>query len=867
MMFTNPTMLPFRGDFAQVFSRDENNDYRSVIDDLTIRNKQLRKKLQCLEQEQQQAESEKLFEVRVHGLSSSKKFELEGLLKGFVRNLDQPVTGVACSPVAEPSHLQGPSIIAEPSSSHTSTKFADSGYGSLATSNHGFSQQASKKNFGRNRTHSGIEASTARNRSIQSYLHDIPEGLLPRQSPAIMTEEARKRMTVARLEQLFQGSGASAEGHQQPIQQQEVSQTAARDDRSAIEARGQRAMQEGKREACIMSADDEEAIETLAAKVQNDKSTSRDAQSVQPNSEKLSEYQQTEQRPTRPLDLDPHRAQDPRENVEYLRHLGFQLGESNAKKASEKDQGWLYLNLVFNMAQLHTLNVTMSLVKDAITDYSSRFELSPDGRKIRWRSEPVPKLLKSSSASDSPNISQRSSSGHGRKRARPTGLDASSSLESSGPSTSKKRVLGGSGKLSMLQPYTSQPETSELIDSEMYDDQSVPPINGADDPLSHQSLAWTNSGSLVSQSGSSQRPDYGTLVFYKSRKFFTDISSDHPSAIQEPRRDYLVRPMRPLGLQSNSHSHTGTSSLENNSAASVQAAVSNASLDVNADANSTPDQLSIHRASDSRRVSFLSPAKTVHFEASGLGYIYPADNFAVFTTRQFRRSSESPLAKRRKMSYLQDFVPMSGSDHHISNHITATKIQFLTPSSLPPPLYAVSQDGTDCGSDEEEQAASTYEYADTTTFSAGEGASEAMDAHSIDADSDAKVASNDVASDVSENESEDADEECEKRGGGSGSASAPSNTDRTPGRERSPSIDLLAAARCADPQAIQMREREYDAEIAERLAEDMPAGSSAATCGGRGASGFTSPVRDEKTAMDVYDMDEVCEDGEASVSS
>ena len=53
-------------------------------------------------------------------------------------------------------------------------------------------------------------------------------------------------------------------------------------------------------------------------------------------------------------------------------------------------------------------------------------------------------------------------------------------------------------------------------------------------------------------------------------------------------------------------------------------------------------------------------------------------------------------------------------------------------------------------------------------------------------------------------------------------------------------VDFLAAARAANPAAIHAREREYDAAMAERLAEEIPAGSSAATAGG--GSGFNSPV-------------------------
>jgi len=52
-------------------------------------------------------------------------------------------------------------------------------------------------------------------------------------------------------------------------------------------------------------------------------------------------------------------------------------------------------------------------------------------------------------------------------------------------------------------------------------------------------------------------------------------------------------------------------------------------------------------------------------------------------------------------------------------------------------------------------------------------------------------------------------------------------------------IDFLAHARRVDPELIGKAERQYDAEMAERLAEEIPAGSSAATAGG--GSGWGSP--------------------------
>jgi hypothetical protein len=55
-------------------------------------------------------------------------------------------------------------------------------------------------------------------------------------------------------------------------------------------------------------------------------------------------------------------------------------------------------------------------------------------------------------------------------------------------------------------------------------------------------------------------------------------------------------------------------------------------------------------------------------------------------------------------------------------------------------------------------------------------------------------------------------------------------------------VDFLATARQIDPEAVRKQEREYDANMAERVAEEIHAGSSAATAGG--GTGFASRADD-----------------------
>ncbi|PBP22539.1 frequency clock protein [Diplocarpon rosae] len=89
------------------------------------------------------------------------------------------------------------------------------------------------------------------------------------------------------------------------------------------------------------------------------------------------------QRPTRPLDLDPDRAQVPADNVDYIRHLGLSTPNFNSENSSDSDvgadsEGWIYLNLLVNMAQLHIINVTPDFVREALADVSERFQAASD---------------------------------------------------------------------------------------------------------------------------------------------------------------------------------------------------------------------------------------------------------------------------------------------------------------------------------------------------------------------------------------------------------------------------------------------------------------------------------------------------------
>lgn len=378
---TQYPMLQYRNNFMHTDTQGSSSeDFRSVIDDLTVENKKLKKKLRKYEKlYDAHLQQEKLFEIKVHGLPGPKKRELEETLRNFAMSLDDSRSPQQCLP-ADSMTLSNYGASSAPalephvtSSSHTSTKFADSAYAS-ASGQHSITPSV------KDRSHRKTpKPATTRDQDIQSYLHDIPSVLLPKQ-PVAMAEKAKRKLVVRKLEQIFAGKGAAIGGHQQPLQQQEVSQSAATADRLAVEASGRRAKAEGVREARIMSKGDPADTDVTVGCME----IAQDLPAItRPEERDTSGNVSPDQRPARPLDLDLHRAQVPKENINYIRHLGFSPADFDA--AQDEGHGWIYLNVLTNMAQLHTLNVTTDFVIKSISDYSKKLHLSSDGRKVRWK--------------------------------------------------------------------------------------------------------------------------------------------------------------------------------------------------------------------------------------------------------------------------------------------------------------------------------------------------------------------------------------------------------------------------------------------------------------------------------------------------
>ncbi|KAK4574298.1 hypothetical protein LTR86_002059 [Recurvomyces mirabilis] len=775
------------------------DDFRGVIDDLTIENKRLKKRLRRYEKlHDSHLKDEKLFEVRIHGLPPHKKRELEETLRKFATGLGQqgqfPANG-----------YEGllPLPAAQKTTSSQASLHNDSAYASMSASGQGGSSgPLSDTMYQRTKT-----SAASRHQNIHSYLHHIPGGLLPPPNPATMTERAKKKLVVRRLEQIFAGKGAPVAGHQQPMQQQEVSHMAARADRSALEASGGRARQEGLREANIMSKDHEDAEQEspdeLLAAMKSQAATIRE----QDFAGKSPAHTAIEQRPTRPLDLDPQRAQVPAENVAYFRNLGFSPPEPDSLRVPEEGHGWLYLNLLINLAQLHTINVTMEYVQKAISEYSDRFEISQDGHKVRWkgRQSRNKKHSNSDSGESAEQIRNASDGQSPRKRPKLSHHIGGRSKtwapgRMSGAATSRSAMESNRHAYTPL--FSHRESTDGSCDSSTdQDDNSSPfPTGNAGD-----SSMMTSSGIRTTSIRPKKIKDDGPIIFYNDTRFCTDLSAERkPDGIRDAPQ-YVALAAQSLGGPHNSR----TMFAEKRGPLHT---TSNLPEPVDYGDDFTPEDMEISFGESSSSASASlgerrTPVKDLHLEVTGMGGVWPADHFQIDVrghhVRPTRAVTRCTPALPPKFADL--FHGRRPKVVAVQHQVSSASIKVLPPTELPPalgymPFMEDDYDNDDSDTDDSQSSVSP----DSPHVEPRSPAPQPLDLYLGESD-------------------EEADED-----------------DDDSNMESDTSVDFLAQARQMDPDSIRAKEREYDLQVAERLAEEIPAGSSAATAGG--GSGFALPA-------------------------
>ncbi|CAN8105049.1 unnamed protein product [Discula destructiva] len=517
------------------------DDFRSVIDDLTVENKRLKEELKRYKQfGPDPLRKDKLFEIKFHGLPHKKKRELEATLRDFASSLEGSTTSSQQRKKSSKglSRLQGSSLDSKQASSSSShSRPVDSAYASMSTGPSSISYHASMSSFGRPSL--GRPRSSA-DQKVETYLREIPQGLMPRH--VALTDKDKKKVVVRRLEHLFTGKFGGKSKRLQPatppLDPQSVFYGAVPTPSLSTSAPVLALPQDDPREAQIQlndSNDRSNSREEPSASNYNGEndhgenpmacgSASNehgDSGSSPHNADML------EQRATRPLDLDPDRAQIPSENMDYIRHLGAMapeyLPESKyqSQDVSMDADGWIHLNLLCSLAQLHTLNVTPDYIRSAVSERSAKFQLSRDGRKIRWRGGTHGTKFSSDSSGDS---SERSPDAAVTQGSNDDGQRKRQKVSAQVSPASTKLQASASPQGFHYKPMFVHHQSSSLATSMEDDTESQ-----ASYPKIENSNMNSRSTDFVSGSVSSPRKKRrrdGAVIYYTGAPFCLDLSGD-----------------------------------------------------------------------------------------------------------------------------------------------------------------------------------------------------------------------------------------------------------------------------------------------------------------------------------------------------
>lgn len=827
---------------SQMESRESTSEeFRSVIDDLTVKNKKLRQKLKKYEKLHcSHLQEDKMFEVRIHSLPAHKKCELEQTLRSFASSLGESPDRETFRTVPPQTLLApGPLPLGQKSSSPSTScsKRVDSAYASISVTGQTMISQST-----RNDTKS-IEkqpcSAELKRQDIKSYLHDVPQGVLPRKSP-FMSTKAKRKIVVRRLEELFTGKGAPTKASNQSLQQQEMAQSAN------SETGGRRVETKGVREAQILPL----GVEFLQDPACDGQTISQsrdgnDGNDLKPHGTAASGGGTPEQRPTHPLDLDMCRAQIPADNMQYIRHLGLASPMMNSDAASDQLDGWVYLNLLTSMAQLHTFNVTTEFVRKSVADSSSKFELSADGRKIRWKGGTEGTRM---SSDEDRSAGDNGHTGRRRRRHKPA-FDPSdvndvsqlsnynSSTEFGAGETRRPVFLGQFNSASNFhyQPLFFRGVGSEDDEDYYVHDDSFTSHDGTDDMSGADSNSRDPRGSKAHSTLFRRRRENGPIIFYNKAKFCTDLSGD-PGGTRIDNVPFTRLTDEPIGRETlNSLNRMGLGGPER---CLISGSKRTDSVNDTNVSSITDFHLTIEEPEPSDSDKICEATEPIYLEASGLGGVQPQDNLFIDVKVQHGRkkrlhnSSRLPPSRghvRRPLPITRNKIDnfrnpglstsADSTEPLVESKIVSSRVTVLPPSTLPDPSYLCLPFSSDNEDDDDD---------DNNKTSEDEGRPQLSLVSSLEeqpADEDARgflLASSDESSRES------------------------SFVATSEGSDDS-SIDLLAHARVLDPDTIAAREREFDCNVGQPLAE-LPAGSSAATAGG--GSGFSSEGSNSSLTME-----------------
>ncbi|EXK23849.1 hypothetical protein FOXG_16752 [Fusarium oxysporum f. sp. lycopersici 4287] len=525
---------------------NSDDDYRSIIDDLTLEIQQMKKELKHHKKlGRAMLHKDKLFEIKIQGLPLLKKRELEAILRDFATDLDEFLDASSSQKKRSVSphsrnHTYSKCGIGHkhaPSFSSTNLRPPDSAYASLSA------------NAGPSSTplcHPIMSFTKSSNSKVEDYLQEVPDGLYPQH--IIMTDKERKILVVRRLEQLFTGGTNGADISKVPLlrpggisvithdladaQMADVSTT------YELPTHGTEPIQEARIPPLEQQSHPQGnkyhpgGCGSVTDPNPDDIETGGNNGGLA-SSTKLSPLilPLPEQRPIRPCDLDPDRAHILSESMNYIRYLSRLPSESSPEQQSIQDvyldtEGWVYLNLLYNLAQLHIINVTSDFIRSSVSECSTKLQLSPDGHKIRWRGRSKDNKFSNCSSSydsqASPFTDDIDGSEEKRKR-RKTGRFTTNESQYGG--TSKDMPQFGSQGCARVESFRYKPLFTQQNPSARHTsrDLSVCSFAAVDDDNPGQAgLGLNYSG------GSAGRSQHhgGAISYYSGAPFCIDLSGD-----------------------------------------------------------------------------------------------------------------------------------------------------------------------------------------------------------------------------------------------------------------------------------------------------------------------------------------------------
>lgn len=677
---------------------DSNSDsYRSVIDDLTIKNQKLKRRLRKLEELQaEHLQTEKVFELRIHGLSQSKRQELENLLQQFTSTLhnspDSSGPSITDSLPATSTGF-GPSTVVTSDSAYASN--IGSGTGSLTGASTHQSLASGKSGDSRHSKGSWNAASSGRGTAPSGS----SGGVNGKKVPTYISEKAKMKQVVRRLEYLFTGK-RSQDQHLAPNRHQ--SKTVSSDSDDVV---GSLEGQEGVKEKPATSLDDS---------------------------------------PAKSPELDSRLPQIPEQNLEYLHHLTSTSPTHEPLNIGGHWDGWVYLNLVINLAQLHTINVTVPFVKKAIATMSVKLELSPDGKMVRWKggmegsnlaSEIDTKSESNSPPSSSPmNASSEGSRGRNRSDGSYSQADLSSiagmpidikmahSMETSSTRLSTLSRSHDSGPRSSPSSQHSSGFHYKPIFAQCknFEDDSSEPSETGYSSSSGMKSSSTPDGASGDYSGGGSRargrkPTVGPIIYYENGKFCTDLSAQEVIT-----RDESTTPDYPYERMTNevvgAPETKNTDTIDQNSRpllrtlAPLETLVEGQLLGgrVGGSTDEDEDDDSYAPLEFSPKLESTlpdDPPLPVELEASGIGGVQPEDNFAINVQVKHyllpKGRNAQTLNSRKLKSKLRGIthrIPQSSIDVFLRDEagmgaLPTTRPRSRSSSSSPSP-HSSSSDGS-----------------------------------------------------------------------------------------------------------------------------------------------------------------------------